>query len=252
MRIEQPADDWFVGFQQGLKAKFWRAASEPWADDEAAAIAAILYLPAGARVLDAPCGAGRIAVRLAERGLEVMGIDISAQEVEEARRAAANRGVDARFEVRDVRDAPAEDFDAVVLWGNSFGYMPHDENRAHLAACRRALREGGRLVLDTATAAELIFGRFKEELDYDLGEVRMRGRQVYDSARGRLLTQLEFSAPGAEPETSSVVHHVHTVAELVRLLEAARFEVEELLGDPSERVPFELGSSRLVVVARAA
>jgi hypothetical protein len=38
----------------------------------------------------------------------------------------------------------------------------------------------------------------------------------------------------------------------VRLLEAARFEVEELLGDPSERIPFELGSSRLVVVARAA
>ena len=32
------ADDWFVGFHEGLKAKFWRAAAEPWADDEAAAM----------------------------------------------------------------------------------------------------------------------------------------------------------------------------------------------------------------------
>ena len=53
---EQVPDDWFVGFQVGLKAKFWRAASEPWADADAAAIADLLELPAGARVLDAPCG----------------------------------------------------------------------------------------------------------------------------------------------------------------------------------------------------
>jgi hypothetical protein len=40
-----PADDWFVGFNTGLKAKFWRAASEPWADEEAGAIAALLDPP---------------------------------------------------------------------------------------------------------------------------------------------------------------------------------------------------------------
>ena len=48
-------DDWFVGFQVGLKAKFWRAASEPWADADAAAIHRLLDLPAGARMLE---GAG--------------------------------------------------------------------------------------------------------------------------------------------------------------------------------------------------
>ena len=83
------ADDWFVGFNTGLKAEFWRAASEPWADEEAGAIAALLDLPAAAHVLDAPSGAGRIALRLAERGLRVTGIDISAEEVAEARRLAA-------------------------------------------------------------------------------------------------------------------------------------------------------------------
>jgi SAM-dependent methyltransferase len=101
------ADDWFVGFNTGLKAKFWRAASEPWADDEAQDIAALLDLPAGARVLDAPSGAGRIAVRLAGRGLEVTGIDISDEEVEEATCVASERGVTACFEQGDIRALPS-------------------------------------------------------------------------------------------------------------------------------------------------
>jgi SAM-dependent methyltransferase len=245
------ADDWFVGFHEGLKAKFWRVASEPWADDEAAAVAALLDLPAEARVLDAPCGAGRIAVRLAARGLEVTGIDLSGPELEIARGVAAERGVEVRFERRDVRDLPELEFDALVCWGNSFGYMPHAETRAHLASCRRALRAGGTFLLDTSTVAELMLGRFKERLDYDLGEVRMSGRQVYDVRKGRLVGELEFTAPARDPETSTVVHHVYTTAELVRLLEEAGFAVDELLGDPVARTPFELRSSRLVVVARA-
>lgn len=44
----QIADDWFVGFNTGLKARFWRAASEPWANEDAQAIAALLDLPTGA------------------------------------------------------------------------------------------------------------------------------------------------------------------------------------------------------------
>ena len=248
---KQASDDWFVGFQDGLKAKFWRAVSEPWADDDAAAIAALLDLPAGARVLDAPCGAGRIAVRLAERGLLVTGIDISGVEIAEARRVAAERGVDARFEVCDVREAPAEGYDALVMWGNSFGYTPHAGTVKHLEASRSALRKGGRLVLETLTAAELILPQLSEGLDYDLGDVRMRARHNYDALRSRQVSELEFTAPGSEPESATVIHHVHTVAEIVRLLEAAGFVVDELLGDPASRTSFGLGSKRLVVMARA-
>jgi ubiquinone/menaquinone biosynthesis C-methylase UbiE len=249
VHVHDVADDWFVGFHEGLKAKFWRAASEPLADDDAAAIAALLDLPRGGRVLDAPCGAGRIAVRLAERGLEVTGLDLSAPELDLARAAAAERGVDVRFRQGDVRELPEEEFDALVCWGNSFGYMPHEETRAHLAACRRALRDGGTLVLDTSTVAEAVLPGLRDQLDYDLGEVRMRGRQVYDAPRSRIVTEMEFTGPGGERETSVAVHHVHTVAELARMLETAGFTVTDLLGDPAARTAFGLGSDRLVVVA---
>jgi SAM-dependent methyltransferase len=241
-------DDWYVGFHEGLRARFWRLVSEPLADEDAAAILALLDLPAGARVLDAPCGAGRIAVRLAEGGLDVTGIDLSAPEIAEARRVAGDRGVRVRYEVRDVRDAPAGGFDAVVCWGNSFGYLTHEGTVDHLHANRRALRDGGRLLLDTSTVAEAALP-LRDELDYDLGEVRMQGRNSYDVARSRILTELRFTAPGSEPEIATVAHHVYTVAEIVRLLQAAGFEVDELLGDPRRQTPFELGAGRLVVVA---
>jgi SAM-dependent methyltransferase len=100
------ADNWFVGFQTELKARFWHAAAEPFADAEAKAIAGLPDLPAGARVLDAPSGGGRIAVRIAERGLDVLGIDLSEVEVHAARRVAADRGVGARFEQGDLRAPP--------------------------------------------------------------------------------------------------------------------------------------------------
>ena len=57
---------------------------------------------------------------------------------------------------------------------------------------------------------------------------------------GQIITAMRFTAPGAEPEEDIVVHHVHTAAEIGRMLEAAGFAVEQLLGDPRERTPFEL------------
>jgi 2-polyprenyl-3-methyl-5-hydroxy-6-metoxy-1,4-benzoquinol methylase len=249
--MEETRDDWYDGFQSGLMARFWHLASDPSGDDEADAIASLLELPAGARVLDAPCGAGRIAIRLAERGFDVTGIDISEHEVEEARRRAANRGTEVEFERADVRRPPPGPFDAVVIWGNSFGYMPHPDTVEHISACRRVLREGGRLILETGTAAEVLLPELRQRMDYDMGELIMSGVNSYDPARGRLVTEIELRTPDGGVERGAVAHHVFTASEIIRMLESAGFRVSELLGDPAERSAFEVGSHRLIVLATA-
>jgi SAM-dependent methyltransferase len=53
-------------------------------------------------VLDAGCGTGENALMLAERGLEVLGIDISATAIERAQAKAAERGLAVEFMVGDV------------------------------------------------------------------------------------------------------------------------------------------------------
>jgi ubiquinone/menaquinone biosynthesis C-methylase UbiE len=50
--------------------------------------------PAGSRVLDLSCGTGSDAVFLAERGVDVVGLDASAQMVAECRRKVAERGLE--------------------------------------------------------------------------------------------------------------------------------------------------------------
>lgn len=71
------------------------------------------HLPPGERVLDACCGTGALARRLAREGRTVVGVDLSPRHIAFARDRAAADGVTeeaVRFEVGDVAalDTPAE------------------------------------------------------------------------------------------------------------------------------------------------
>src|SRR5918912_937658 len=73
-------------------------------DRETDLIVRLLALPAGARVLDMPCGHGRIAGRLAARGLHVTGVDNDELFLARAREDRDARGVDVDYRHGDMRD----------------------------------------------------------------------------------------------------------------------------------------------------
>jgi cyclopropane fatty-acyl-phospholipid synthase-like methyltransferase len=75
-------DDWFVGFHRGLAARFWRSAAVSMAEEDAHLVLGLLGVPPGSRVLDLPCGDGRLAVRLARAGYVAVGIDLAVAELE--------------------------------------------------------------------------------------------------------------------------------------------------------------------------
>jgi hypothetical protein len=101
------------------------------------------------------------------------------------------------------------------------------------------------------TVAESLLPGFRAELEYEAGGVTMHARHEYDSRRSRLLGDFEFSHADGRNEQGPVIHHVYTVGETVRLLEAAGFRVDDLLGDPRDRTPYRLGAPRLVALATA-
>lgn len=107
-----------------------------------------LRLPPGVRILDVPCGYGRHAAELARRGFRVVGVDLSRSMIEEARRRFAARPR-LSFRRRDMRRiAFRAEFDAVVNLYTSFGYFTPAQNEAALRRMARALRPGGRLLID--------------------------------------------------------------------------------------------------------
>ncbi len=102
----------------------------------------------GEAVLDVGCGNGDTALAAADAvGPEgsVLGVDLSADEVEVARRRATDRGVaNATFEVADAgaADFGGRRFDLVQ---SRFGVMFFADPASAFAHLRRAVRPGGRL-----------------------------------------------------------------------------------------------------------
>jgi SAM-dependent methyltransferase len=135
---------------------------ELWATGDYAAIARDLLWEAGARivervgvapgerVLDVACGTGNAAIRAAEAGASVVGLDLTPELLEAGRALAAKAGVETEWVEGDAEALPfpGESFDVVL---SVFGCMfapRHDVAARELA---RVLRPGGRMGLSSWT-----------------------------------------------------------------------------------------------------
>ncbi|MFL5942576.1 MAG: class I SAM-dependent methyltransferase [Gaiellaceae bacterium] len=105
-----------------------------------------LAIEPGERVLDVACGTGGVALRAARAGADVVGIDISADQLAKARRAADAEGLAIRFDEGDCQELPyAEAEFAVVV--SVFGAIFAPDHTRTAAELVRVCRPGGRLAL---------------------------------------------------------------------------------------------------------
>jgi len=247
------APDWYRSFFTELPNEFWRGAVPAEATDaEVRFVEECLGLAPGSRVLDVPCGSGRHAVALAVRGHRVVGRDISVEAVDHARAAARAAGVELDVAVGEMRELPREArFDAALCLGNSLGYLDVDGLGEFLGGLAAALRPGGGLVVDYAGAAESLLPGFDLAAParrMAAGGVEVEASTDYDVVRGAQLSTYTFTR-GAERTTGTAVHHVYTVAHLVRLLHDAGFSEVCPYAGP-DAAPYVVGSPRLLLTAR--
>lgn len=103
-------------------------------------------------VLDAGCGTGRVAIELARRGLDVVGVDADPAMLEVARRKAPQLAwVEADLVDVDL----GRRFGAIVLAGNVMIFLAPGTEGPVLANLVRHLESGGRLVAGFSTEAGL-------------------------------------------------------------------------------------------------
>ena len=212
-------------------------------EEEADCLRRMLRIRRGQRVLDAPCGAGRVAFHLAKRGVQVVGIDLRKSFIDRAKRRFRREGVKADLRCMDLRAVEFEDeFDAVCNWFISFGYFSDRENAEVVMRFSRALRPGGRLLIEQLNR-ERILRNFRPE------EVRdgARFRSRWDRRGERLVAQRVVEGIAEEESWSS--QRLYTPSQMRSLLSSAGFEVEDVHGS-REGEPYRRGSSRMIFVAR--
>jgi SAM-dependent methyltransferase len=224
--------DWFTTFFEGLAVDLWVAAiPAEMTAAEVELIEAELELAPGARVLDVPVGHGRHAVALGRRGHHVTGVDISPELLGQARKSAMEAGVELDLHEGDMRDLPWDgEFDGAYCFGNSFGYLDHDGSAAFLMAVGRALRPGGRFMLESGVAAESILPRLEAEDRHVIDGITMTVEHRYDAAASRIDAHYRFERAGHVEE-----HRQHswvfTAGEIQRMLAAAGLQTLHLYGE---------------------
>jgi cyclopropane fatty-acyl-phospholipid synthase-like methyltransferase len=185
--------DWYEGFFEGDWQDLQR---DRYTAEQATAIASgvatRLNLGDGSRVLDVPCGTGRIALALAAMGVHVTGVDACGAFLADARREGAGASPAPEWHLRDMRDLPWEGrFDAVLNHWTSIGFFDEAGERAFAAALHRVLKPGGALLVETTTL-ETICARYKDRYWSVCAGMPVLEERTMDWLTGRMRTDWTF------------------------------------------------------------
>jgi SAM-dependent methyltransferase len=268
--------NWYETFFHGVTLDLWRRAIPPeQTTAEADFLVQNLNCESGARVLDVPCGNGRLTFELASRGYRVTGVDLAEEFIAEARSRALELinppaklrtltqplpkgeekqagGTDltasAQFILGDMRSIEGVGvYDGAFCFGNSFGFLEYADMEKFLAGVARALKPGARFLVNTAMAAESVLPDFEEQSCHEMGDIVMTIKERYVAEESCVDSEYIFERNG-EIDSRKAKHWIYTVAEIRRMLERAGFEVLHCFGSLQGEA-FKLGERELFVVS---
>ena len=242
---------WYVDFfREGFYHRWGPADRFQRAEREVDFIEEALGLPAGASILDLCCGEGRHTVALARRGYRMSGLDLSAFQLRLARKAAKEAGLNVRWHRADMRDIPWQsEFDAVINLLTSFAYLETDEEDFKvLAGVARALRPGGRFLLDIINREWLVRHwephGWRERED---GTLDLEDRQ-FDLLAGRQHNRVLSIHPDGSRREREIDLRMYTLRELADMLTRVGLAVRRTWGGFDGR-EYGLNSRRMIVLA---
>lgn len=231
-------DDWFAL----VPDEYWLK-PEAEAPRDADVIWRALGLSSGERLLDCPCGDGRVGVLLAERGAVVTGVDLNPRFIARAGERFAAAGIAAELRAGDMRDLRDRDtYDAIVNWFNSFGYFGIEDDFEVLSRFAAALRPGGRLLLEAPNRIGLM-NNIRHECNADGNPV---GRVMWDAVTERLVTRFTVSGPDGDREVKSGAR-MYSLAQYKLLMRLAGLRFEQVYGEGL--TTFGETSRRMIMVA---
>jgi SAM-dependent methyltransferase len=192
--------------------------------NQAGQLWSMLDLEPGCRILDAPCGYGRLSRPLAAMGAMVLGADQSEVLLEVAERWRGDLPAESlRYIKHDLRLPLAETgFDVACNMFTSFGYGTEEEDLAIFRTLRAAVRPGGRVVVET-NHRDLVCASLARGLRMSMrlpdGTIFL-DEPTFDAIAGIVTLNWYWSGPKGTGE-KHIRWHCYTPTQIVTMLEDA-------------------------------
>jgi SAM-dependent methyltransferase len=209
----------------------------------------------GKRVCDLGCGPGLYAMRFADKGADVTGIDFSSHSLEYARLKANEGGYAIRYQQADyLQDELPAGFDVVTLIYTDYCVLSPAQRKTLLGRIREMLKPGGKFVMDVSGTGSFagkqdstrienrLMGGYWAEGDY----VGIHQAFVYKQAN-LSLDRYTIVEPHETWEIFNWFQHF-TEESLRSELGSAGFEISQMAGDLTGK-PLTSGSDFIAVIA---
>ena len=208
-------------------------------------------LPRRGITLDLCCGTGRHSIALSQRGLNMVGLDLSKNLLMISKRRMKREEVEFPLVRADMCYFPFRQqvFDAVISMFTSFGYLPSEsEDLKSFMEVQRTLQKGGQFLLDVANR-DYIIRVFQEKEWAEFEPFYMLEKRSLDLQTSRLISQWTIIRKGTK-EAKSLQHIVrlYTVKGLKKMLGKTGLTVREVYGGYDGK-EFSSDSSRMIVLA---
>jgi SAM-dependent methyltransferase len=235
--------DWVCGyFERGYAQRWGLAAPGDLVRLEAEGLHNLLQLSSASRVIDIGCGHGRHAFALAERGVDVIGLDLTVALLKRAQHLAVELDRQARWVRGDMRRLPFRSGSAgaaIVL--DALGFFETDEeHETVLREAARVLTPGGRLGLKIVNGGPVLEGfRDKDRVEPDGAVVSISRTLMLDPPRLTERISIRGSRGDGEYERRQ---RLYRIEELVAILERVGFAIVGVYARP-DGTPFDPAAS---------
>jgi len=217
---------------------------------ETDAIARMLQIDPGEKILDLACGFGRHSVKLAQRGFKVTGYDLSESFLKKAQELADSLEVKLQLTQGDMREIPYKDeFDVVINMFTAFGFFDNEkEDLKVLKGVHKALKPGGQFLMDVinrenAVRVDTPRRWMRENHSYLLEE------RFFDFFRSRLELTNHLILINGERKEANYSVRLYTLTEMLGLFNSAGLVLTDVYGDFSGAL-YNAESPRMILVAQ--
>jgi 2-polyprenyl-3-methyl-5-hydroxy-6-metoxy-1,4-benzoquinol methylase len=202
------------------------------------------------KILDAPCGYGRIANQLSKHGFKVTGIDLNQYFIEIAEKEARKKKLDTVFMQGDIFDLRAAGaYDVVLNIFTSIGYFEtEDKNEQFLSKLGGFVKLGGMLIIETVNPIGIL-GDYRpiEKVATKAGGTRMYERFFDIKTSTNIEKSTLYDPDGTIRDKSLHCVRMYYPHELIRICEKSGLKIVDILDSEGKRNNV-IGSSRMWLI----